>query len=85
LSLGSTLKTPDDGEGGVVIRLDSGRVFAVNYTALAFLVELNGSRAISEISARLSGKCDAEESSINATLIEIADAMIGKSLLRVRP
>ena len=77
------MKPLGEGEGGVLLKLDSGELYTVNDTTLAFLQELDGTSTVGDVSARLSDIFDVEGSVLTADLIGVADELIDESLLNV--
>ena len=77
----ATVKPLGEGEGGVLLKLDSGELYTVNDTTLAFLQEMDGASTVADISARLSEVFDVESSVLTADLIGVADELIDESLL----
>ncbi|WP_425418451.1 PqqD family protein [Oricola indica] len=82
ISLKATLKSMGENEGGVLLKLDSGELFTVNDTTVAFLNELDGNKSLAEIVNRLSDIYDVDVSLLEADLIEIADDLMDQNLLR---
>ncbi|PWV99899.1 coenzyme PQQ synthesis protein D (PqqD) [Hoeflea marina] len=83
LSPQSTLQPLGDTEGGVVLKLDSGELFTVNDTSLAFLQELDGTAKIDDVAGRLAEIFDVDAATLTSDLIEIADDLIDESLIYI--
>jgi len=79
----ATVKPLGEGEGGVLLKLDSGELYTVNDTTLAFLQELDGSRTVGDASARLAEIFDVEDAVLTADLIDVADELLDEALLTV--
>ncbi|MBA3448758.1 MAG: PqqD family protein [Pseudaminobacter sp.] len=81
LSPNVTVQALGENEGGVLLRLDSGELYTVNDTTLAFLQELDGERAVVEVVGRLAGVFDVEEATLTADLVEISNDLLAESLI----
>ena len=83
LSPNVTLQALGEAEGGVLLRLDSGELYTVNDTTLAFLRELDGNRAVADVAGRLATIFDVEEATLTADLIDISSDLLAESLVVV--
>lgn len=83
LSPQATLQPLGDTEGGVVLKLDSGELFTVNDTSLAFLQELDGATSIDDVAGRLAEIFDIDAATLTSDLVEIADDLIDESLIHI--
>ena len=83
LSPQATLQPLGDTEGGVVLKLDSGELFTVNDTSLAFLQELDGATSIDSVARRLAEIFDIDAATLTSDLVEIADDLIDESLILI--
>lgn len=78
----ATLKLLGDNEGGVLLKLDTGEMFTVNDTTVAFLRELDGNTSLEEVTARLCEVFEVEQDVLQADLAEIADDLMDNDLIR---
>ena len=76
-----TLQALGENEGGVVLRLDSGELYTVNDTTLAFLRELDGEHAVADVANRLMQVFDVEEATLAADLVDISRDLLAESLV----
>ena len=76
-----SLQPLGEGEGGVVLRLDSGELFTVNDTALSFVAALDGSRSIEETVAQIVDEYDVDRDTLTSDLIEIASDLLAAELV----
>lgn len=67
----------------MLLKLDSGELYTVNDTTLAFLQELDGTNTVGDVSARLAEVFDVEDAVLTADLIGVADELIDEALLNV--
>jgi hypothetical protein len=81
LASNAVLQALGEDEGGVVLRLDTGEMYTVNDTTLAFLRELDGKRTVADVARSLVEIFDVEEAALAADLAEIADDLIDDSLV----
>jgi hypothetical protein len=70
-------------EGGVLLNLESGEMYTVNETTLAFLEALNGKHTIGAIADRLVGVFEVEVDVLQSDLVDVAKDLVGESLLVV--
>jgi hypothetical protein len=68
-------------EGGVVLRLDSGELYTVNDTTLAFLRELDGTRTIADVARRMIEVFDVDEATLVVDLTDIASELMRESVV----
>lgn len=78
-----TVQFLGEAEGGVALRLDSGEMYTLNDTAIEFARRLDGAKTIGEVAGELVAIFEAEPAGLLGDLIEVADGMIGESLLVV--
>ena len=76
-----TVQALGENEGGVVLRLDSGELYTVNDTTLAFLRELDGERVLADVANRLTRIFDVEEATLTADLVDISRDLLAESLV----
>ena len=80
-----SLQALGEDEGGVVLKLDTGEMYTINDTTLAFLQKLDGKRTVAEIVREMVQLFDVDEATLTSDLIEIADDLLGESLLVIAP
>jgi hypothetical protein len=85
LSENVTLQALGEAEGGVLLKLDTGEMYTVNDTTLAFLQQLGGDRTIAEIASRLVEVFDTDETTLLADLVEIGRDLAGEALVVAHP
>lgn len=87
LVLGENVALQDlgDEEGGVLLKLDSGEMYTVNETTLAFLQEIDGERSIGDIIERMMAMFDVDQETLSGDVAEIAEELMGESLVVVKP
>ena len=87
LVLGENVALQDlgDEEGGVLLKLDSGEMYTVNETTLAFLQEIDGERSIGDIVERMMSMFDVDQETLSGDVAEIAEELMGESLVVVKP
>ncbi len=72
-------------DGGVLLNLESGEMYTVNETTLAFLERLNGEETIGQIADRLVDEFEVEVDVLESDLVGIAHDLVGESLLVIVP
>lgn len=70
-----------DEEGGVLLKLDSGEMYTINDTVVAFLQELDGKRSIADVARRLVEQFDVEEHVLIDDLVEVSRDLASQSLV----
>lgn len=76
-----SLQSMGDGEGGVLLRLDTGEMYTVNDTTLEFLQLVDGTRSIGAIVTSLLETFEVEEATLLADLVSIAEDLGNESLV----
>ncbi len=76
-----SLQALGEDEGGVVLKLDTGEMYTINDTTLAFLQKLDGKRTVAEVARGMVEVFEIDETTLVADLVEIADDLLGESLL----
>ncbi len=76
-----SLQALGEDEGGVVLKLDTGEMYTVNDTTLAFLQKLDGKQSVAEVARGMVEIFEIDEATLVADLVEIADDLLGESLL----
>jgi hypothetical protein len=68
-------------EGGVVLKLDSGELYTINDTTLAFLQALDGRRSITEVAQALTETFDVDHATLTGDLVAIAGDLMSEKLV----
>jgi pyrroloquinoline quinone biosynthesis protein D len=76
-----SLQPLGEGEGGVILRLDSGELFTVNDTALSFVAALDGSRSVEATVALIADEYDVDRETLTRDLIEAATDLLTAELV----
>ena len=76
-----SLQPLGEGEGGVILRLDSGELFTVNDTALSFVAALDGSRSVEATVALIADEYDVDRETLTRDLIETATDLLTAELV----
>ena len=76
-----SLQPLGEGEGGVILRLDSGELFTVNDTALSFVAALDGSRSVEGTVALIADEFDVDRETLTRDLIEVATDLLTAELV----
>jgi hypothetical protein len=76
-----SLQPLGEGEGGVILRLDSGELFTVNDTALSFVAALDGSRSVEGAVQLIADDYDVDRETLTRDLIEIAADLLSAELV----
>lgn len=76
-----SLQALGDGEGGVILRLDSGELYTVNDTALSFVSALDGKRSLESAVQLIAEEYDVDEETLTTDLIEIATELVSAQLV----
>jgi hypothetical protein len=70
-----------EGEGGVILRLDSGELFTVNDTALSFVTALDGKRSLAGTVQLVVEEFEVDEDTLTSDLIEVAGELLAAELV----
>jgi Coenzyme PQQ synthesis protein D (PqqD) len=76
-----SLQSMGEGEGGVLLRLDTGEMYTVNDTTLEFLQLVDGSRSIGSIVSSLLETFEVDEATLLADMLSIAAELSSESLV----
>jgi pyrroloquinoline quinone biosynthesis protein D len=76
-----SLQPLGEGEGGVILRLDSGELFTVNDTALSFVAALDGSRSVEGTVQLIVDEYEVDREMLTRDLIEIASDLLAAELV----
>jgi len=76
-----SLQPLGEGEGGVILRLDSGELFTVNDTALSFVAALDGERAVAATVKLIADESDVDHETLTGDLIEVASDLLAAELV----
>jgi Coenzyme PQQ synthesis protein D (PqqD) len=71
-----------DGEGAVILELDSGQLHTCNDTTAAFMAQVDGSRTFAAVVEALEAQFHVERAQLRADLEELAEQLHGKGLIR---
>jgi hypothetical protein len=78
-----TIKAMGENEGGVLLKLDSGEMYTINDTTVAFLESLDGSASLADSVARLHAAFDVERAVLEEDLKVIAGELLDQNLIRL--
>jgi pyrroloquinoline quinone biosynthesis protein D len=78
-----SLQPLGEGEGGVILRLDSGELFTVNDSALSFVAALDGNRSLEGTVALIADEYDVDRETLTRDLIEIAADLLAAELVEL--
>jgi pyrroloquinoline quinone biosynthesis protein D len=78
-----SLQPLGEGEGGVILRLDSGELFTVNDSALSFVAALDGNRSLGGTVALIADEYDVDRETLTRDLIEIAADLLAAELVEL--
>ncbi len=78
-----TLQALGADEGGVLLKLDTGEMYTVNDTAVAFVQQLDGDRSVAAIAAHLVTVFEVEEAVLVEDLAEIGRSLAAEHLVTV--
>jgi hypothetical protein len=83
LAIGSrvSLQSMGEGEGGVLLRLDTGEMYTVNDTTMEFLTLVDGTRPIKAIVASLVETFDVDEQTLLDDMTAIATDLAAENLV----
>lgn len=70
-------------EGGVVLRLDSGELYTVNDTTLAFLRGLDGQKTMGDVARAMLEVFEVDEPTLLADITEIATDLVREKVIVV--
>lgn len=76
-----SLQPLGEGQGGVILRLDSGELFSVNDTALSFVAALDGERSVEGAVQLIADEYEVDQETLTGDLIEIASELIAAELI----
>ncbi len=76
-----SLQSMGEGEGGVLLRLDTGEMYTVNDTTLEFLQLVDGKRSVGSIVSSLLDMFEIDEETLLADMLSIAQELGGESLV----
>lgn len=76
-----SLQPLGEGEGGVILRLNSGELFTVNDTALSFVAALDGDRSVGGTVRLIADEYDVDRETLTRDLIEIASELLEAELV----
>lgn len=76
-----SLQPLGDGEGGVLLRLDTGELYTVNDTALSFVARLDGKRTLQDAVLLLAEEYDVDPEVLTRDLAEIASELLSEALI----
>jgi coenzyme PQQ synthesis protein D (PqqD) len=77
-----TLKAMGQNEGGVLLKLDSGEMYTINDTTVAFLETLDGTVSLAESVDRLHVIFDVDRETLETDLKSIASELMDQNLVR---
>ena len=77
-----SVKSMGEDEGGVLLKLDSGEMFTVNDTTLAFLGALDGKTTVGNVIDFMLEEFDVERSVLETDLNEIVQELAEQKLIR---
>ncbi len=77
-----TLKAMGQNEGGVLLKLDSGEMYTINDTTVAFLETLDGTTSLGDSVDRLHAVFDVDRETLETDLTSIAVDLLDQNLLR---
>jgi hypothetical protein len=78
-----TLQSLGEDEGGVLLKLDTGEMYTVNDTAVAFVRELDGDRSVAAIARHLVTVFEVDEAVLVEDLAGIARELAAEKLVTV--
>jgi hypothetical protein len=70
-------------EGGVVLRLDSGELYTINDTTLAFLRGLDGKKTMGDVARSMLDVFEVDEPTLIADITEIAADLVREKVIVV--
>ncbi len=76
-----SLQSMGEGEGGVLLRLDTGEMYTVNDTTMEFLTLVDGMRPIKAIIASLVETFDVDEQTLLDDMTAIASDLAAENLV----
>lgn len=76
-----SLQPLGDGEGGVILRLDTGELFTVNDTALAFVSALDGNCSLGGAVASVAEEYDVDIETLTRDVTEVAAELLEANLV----
>jgi pyrroloquinoline quinone biosynthesis protein D len=70
-----------DGEGAVILELDSGQLHTCNDTTAAFMAQVDGTRTFAAVVEALETQFNVDREQLRADLAELAEQLHGKGLI----
>ena len=84
LSDGVTYQPLGDGEGAVVLIVDSGQLFTCNDTTSAFLAAVDGQRSFGDVVSSLLGTFDVAQDELRNDLASLAAELQEEGIVRIQ-
>ena len=84
LSDGVTYQPLGDGEGAVVLIVDSGQLFTCNDTTSAFLAAVDGQRSFGDVVSSLLGTFDVAHDELRNDLASLAVELQEEGIVRIQ-
>jgi pyrroloquinoline quinone biosynthesis protein D len=84
LAEGISFQPMGTGEGGVVLKVESGQLFTCNDTTSAFLSALDGRRSFAELVRALLDEFEVDEGDLRGDLAALAGDLTEKGIVRVQ-
>jgi pyrroloquinoline quinone biosynthesis protein D len=81
LSRNCSFQSLGEGEGGVVLALDTGQLHTCNDTTAAFLAALDGKRTFDMAVAELEQQFDVEAAELRADLCSMAERLVAEGVI----
>jgi len=76
-----SLQPLGEGEGGVILRLDTGELFTVNDTALAFVSALDGNRSLGGAVACVAEDYEVDTETLTRDVVEVTTDLLAANLI----
>lgn len=73
-----------DGEGAVVLLIDSGQLFTCNDTTSAFLAAVDGQRCFRDVVSALLNTFDVSADKLRSDLLALADQLQQEGIVRIQ-
>ena len=84
LAEGISFQALGAGEGGVVLKVDSGRLFTCNDTTSAFLAAVDGRRSFADLVQALLDEFEVAEDDLRGDLAALAGELSMQGIVRVQ-
>jgi pyrroloquinoline quinone biosynthesis protein D len=84
LAEGISFQPLGTGEGGVVLKIDSGRLFTCNDTTSAFLAAVDGRRTFADLVRTVLDEFDVSEDDLRGDLVALAGELAAKGIVRAQ-